>query len=301
MRDIELEAWVLKVLDRAAAGQPNEDFRIEFKSEWLDAAQAARRLAGHANAARGDRVLWIIGADKDGKVVGASREELANWWPQVQARFDEVAPTLLRDMNVHVGAHTVVALLFESVRAPFVVKAAKPEGSIQREVPWREGTAIRSAHRQDVVRLLSPLVLTPEVEVIDGSLSNLGLNGEAGADYFLLVLEIFVTPRGRATHFPVYRLNARLSVPGTDLVVDLAKERMLDGGDGTVTVERPSTVTLQACGSVTEKQFGDDMTLRLELEMGVAGGARAVTLDVALVPAEPFARSNVLQLWKPQV
>ena len=171
MRDIELETWVVGILDRAKAGQPNEDFKIEFKAEWPEEHhRAARRLAGHANAARGDRVLWLIGVDDKGVVTGAKHEEFTAWWSKVQARFDEVAPTLVRDMNVAFDGHTVVALLFDTDRAPFVVNADQQQGAIQREIPWREGTKVLTARRQDVIRLLVPLVRLPEVEVIEVSL-----------------------------------------------------------------------------------------------------------------------------------
>ena len=37
------------------------------------------------------------------------------------------------------------------------------------EVPWRDGTAIRSARREDLVRLLVPLQRLPSIELLDGS------------------------------------------------------------------------------------------------------------------------------------
>jgi hypothetical protein len=50
-------------------------------------------------------------------------------------------------LGVPRGDKTLVALWFETDRAPFVVK--NPEGgAITREVTWREGTAIRSATRE---------------------------------------------------------------------------------------------------------------------------------------------------------
>jgi hypothetical protein len=55
MRRAELEAWVLEVLERVEQGKPVEDSRVELKREWPDPERAARRIAGHANAARGEQ------------------------------------------------------------------------------------------------------------------------------------------------------------------------------------------------------------------------------------------------------
>jgi hypothetical protein len=65
MRPIEIEAWVLRVVDQVKKGQPNEDRRVELKAEWIEPPEkAARQIAGHANAARGSNILWIIGLDE---------------------------------------------------------------------------------------------------------------------------------------------------------------------------------------------------------------------------------------------
>ena len=78
-------------------------------------------------------------------------------------------------LNIPVDNKTVVALLFETDRAPFVIKnqayGSPGGGSVELEVPWRENTAIRSARRSDLIRLLAPLELLPEIEILDINLS----------------------------------------------------------------------------------------------------------------------------------
>ena len=101
MRSHEIENWVLSVIDRVERRLPNEDSRVELKSEWIDPQRVARQIAAHANAARGDPILWIIGADQQRGIVGANHEELANWFAQVKAQFDGLAPQLT-DLNVPV-------------------------------------------------------------------------------------------------------------------------------------------------------------------------------------------------------
>ncbi len=55
------------------------------------------------------------------------------------------------------GSVIVVAMLFETDRAPFVVKnpAYGTVGGdpVSLEVPWREGATTRSARRRDLLRL----------------------------------------------------------------------------------------------------------------------------------------------------
>jgi len=42
-------------------GQPIEDTRVEVKAVWpSDSNYAARRIPGHANAAGGESILWLI-------------------------------------------------------------------------------------------------------------------------------------------------------------------------------------------------------------------------------------------------
>jgi hypothetical protein len=77
MRPHEIERWTLNVIDRVNARQPNEDQRVELKSEWIDPYKAARRIAGHANSAHGEPILWLIGVDEEDGVVGANMVDLA--------------------------------------------------------------------------------------------------------------------------------------------------------------------------------------------------------------------------------
>lgn len=168
MKPSQIEFWALKVIEQVEAGQPNEDSRVELKSEWIDPKKAARLIAGHANAARGEPILWLIGVDEKKGVIGADNAELANWYPQVQKRFDGLAPDLI-DINVPIGDKTIVALLFETDRAPFVYK--NPDaGEITQEVPWREARRTRSANRSDLIKLLVPLQQLPNFEVLGGEL-----------------------------------------------------------------------------------------------------------------------------------
>lgn len=155
MKPFEVKTWALNVVERVRAYQPTEDSRVECKATWPDVKNIARQLAGHANAAKGEPILWIIGVDEKGATVaGAEHNELHNWHPQLVKEFDGAAPCLLIDINVDLENETVVALLFETSSAPYVVKVPNTD---RLEIPWREGTRTRSANRTEVVRMLSLL------------------------------------------------------------------------------------------------------------------------------------------------
>jgi len=197
MRPNEIETWVLSIIERAQSGQPIEDFRVEMKEEWIDPVRAARRIAAHANAARGIPVLWLIGVGERGEVKGAAYSELSRWHSEMESKFDDLAPKLLTDLNIAVQGKTVVALLFETERAPYVVK--NPDGgTVTLEVPWREATGVRSAKRVDLLRILSRHQLEPVTEVVNcrfeipkHSVKKSLLTLRTG-----LTLDIYLIPRG---------------------------------------------------------------------------------------------------------
>lgn len=164
MRNHEIEAWAYSILERIRNNQPIEDSRVELKAEWpKDISKAARRIAGHGNAVEGPHFLWLIGVDEKQGVTGVDYADLAQWQPQIHAQFDGVSPRLTH-LNIPVGEKSVAALLFEADRKPYVVK--NPEGRIPHfEVPWREATSIKTANRENLLRILSPLQALPSFEL----------------------------------------------------------------------------------------------------------------------------------------
>ncbi len=218
---LQLEARVLAIFDAVKSGTHVEDGLVELKSDWPDPEPAARRLAAHANSARGEDVVWILGLDESSGVRHLSSVDLATWWPQVRSCFDDVAPTL-SDLVVHTDDGPLQVLVFDTSLNPFVVKNAVygkvGGGSIEREVPWREGTAVRSARRADLIRMLAPVTRLPEVEVLTASASVRARPAEAGlgqahdgltaAEHLIwdFRLEMYVTPAmGDLAVLPLHR------------------------------------------------------------------------------------------------
>jgi hypothetical protein len=210
MRKIEIENWALKIVEQVKKKQPHEDSQVELKAAWIEEKRAARRIAGHANAARGESILWVIGVDEERGLLGVEHKDLAEWWVKVQAEFDGQAPALT-DINIKLDEEiTIVALLFETDRAPYVVKNSSG-GAISYEVPWRDGTAIRTATRADLIRLLVPVVHAPQVEVLGGEL--VCKYSDGGLKWDLVALRLYVEPAyGEGVVFPFHRCEASFEV-----------------------------------------------------------------------------------------
>jgi hypothetical protein len=158
MKAQEVEQWAREIVSAVVSNRRVEDSRVELKSVWPDAYRAAGRLAGHANSARGMPILWLIGVDeKNHTLTNVDPVELASWYDSVQKSFDGFAPRLLIDVNVRFDSDVVVALYFETEReAPYVVKNSTG-GYPDFIVPWREGTRLRAARRDELLRIFVPI------------------------------------------------------------------------------------------------------------------------------------------------
>lgn len=217
MKKIEIESWALRVLGKAKDKASIEDSLVELKAEWPTPVKAARRIAGHSNSARGENILWLIGVDEDKGIVGADLKELSIWWPQVQSCFDAVTPDF-DPLNVSFDGKTVVALCFDTSRAPFVVQNpafGKTAGEpMQWEVPWREATKIRSATRNDLINLLLPQVQIPTVEILDAGMT---VSSQL-KNHITAFLVIYVIPKSPAQLiFPAHKCEVVISFAGQQL------------------------------------------------------------------------------------
>jgi hypothetical protein len=237
MTDAEVEAWAGRIIDRIGARSPIEDSKVELKTTWIDGRDAARRLAGQANAVRSDAVLWLVGVDeKAGAVPGAPPQELANWLPAAKSHFDGLAPELVNHMNLDISGVTVVALLFDVRGTPYVVKTAG--GEVTHEVPWREGTRVFSANRQQLLRLLSRAQV-PAVEVGATMLTAGGSDAETGYRFtWSLRMDLYLTP---ANDQPLVIRHSdcrgTVTFAATSFVLDLASIALIPEADS-ATVQR---------------------------------------------------------------
>lgn len=115
---------------------------------------------------------------------------------------------------------TVVALFFNTDRSPFVVKnpvfGQPSAGPVEREVPWREGTAVRTARREDLIRLLAPIRLLPDVELLSARLTCHYLAPKEGRPTrygWELDTELYISSsRSGRMIIPYHKCEARFSI-----------------------------------------------------------------------------------------
>lgn len=225
MRKHQIEYWTLTIVERIKVRTPVEDFRVEVKSEWpTDFAKAARRIAGHANAAHGEPILWVIGVDEEaGTIPGAPRNEVSTWYPSIQKQFEGLSPDVT-DMVVPVEGESVdvVALLFDTSRAPFVVKNPAFNqtggGPVEFEIPWREGTRIRSARRSDLLKILVPLQKLPAIDALSGKVHSwIGNDHQIGkVRCWEVEIGLYITPlSSERVVIPFHNCDASIWPPGT--------------------------------------------------------------------------------------
>jgi hypothetical protein len=285
-----LEIKALEVVERVRSRQPHEDGHVELKANWPETIdKAARQLAASANAALGEYVTWLIGINEDGSIPGASALELADWLPQVAAKFEgSHTPILVSHVNVSVGQVTVVALLFDTRQPPYLVKnpafgVAKGE-SINWEVPWREGGRARTARRADLLSILGPTAMLPECELTDCILGE-GNNG--GASHLCLTVTMYVVPRvGQRVAIPFRKCEAGIRFSGDEKVIPLRVSRLIAGANEyAAVVHRAPSATIKE--SATEILIDGPGTIILIAEGGMS--------------ATQFAQSNVEVILRMQV
>ncbi len=212
MEITEIELWTLNILSRVERGQPVEDSIVELKSGWINPEKAARRIAGHANSAKGSPILWLIGVDEKNGIIGVSQEEFSNWFSRVRAQFDGPVPSVT-DVCVTHNEKTCIALVFRTEMAPFVVKNPKyglsGGGPVEWEVPWREGTATRTAKRLDLLRILLSVSSIPKIEITGGLLD---AKMEEGKLHWRFRLFLYIEPiSNEQIVIPFHRCKGELS------------------------------------------------------------------------------------------
>lgn len=326
MRIVDLEALVQSAVEARQAGRPFEDDRLEFKSEWVDPAKAARQIAGLANALRGTPIVYVVGVEEDGTVIGPGSVDPSDWVAQVHASFDSTPPELLRHINVQVGdkpQDTVAALVFDTELFPYVMVVQGV--SDRREVPIRVGTATKSANRYQLVRMLQPTLALPALKLSEVSISaswldtpvhKVGTEGEVGRELRLVCMvkaQVFVEHLGsRVVSLPVRDMHARIRYAerAASLTVTAHDERWRSGSDrpppqfgvylendfviatapGEFSVHaQPSFPAVRAPSDLLSDEyeaFASSDFVALDLAFRVVGADRVVRLSAALARSE---------------
>jgi hypothetical protein len=299
----KLETWALQVLDRVAAGSPLEDSRVELKADLIDPIKAARRIAGHANAARGEPILWLIGVDESTGIVGIGQVDVASWLNTVNKQFQGTAPGVL-DLAVSYQGYSVLALQFDTQLSPFLVKnplfGQQPGNAIEFEVPWREGTKVRTARREDLLRALIPRSRTPEIDVLSADLYAAEDANPPGPRVELWFLAIFylkpvsserlVFPRHQAfveAYIPPEIVGERIPLwrlaPSNRSGLDTKQHSEIRAGSNELIVEGPGMINLRGSIQIASmpKEFGEEA--RAVVVLPSAGDTVELRLDLRLL------------------
>lgn len=241
MRRHNIEAWVIQVATTIRRGENLEDSLVELKADWpTDYHKAARRIAGHANASRSEPILWVVGLDEKNGVRGAGSIDVSAWYAQVSQFFEDRIPELTT-LNVLFEDHTLVALYFVTDLPPYVVKnplfGQPGAGPIEREVPWREATRVRTATRADLLKLLVPLERLPEMELLSGEVIASHEKDDMNKIHWRVSAEIYVTPRTLdRIVFPYHKCSLEIRIGDTVLEYskfDLRSEKRFSVHSGT--------------------------------------------------------------------
>lgn len=317
MRPEHLEAWVLSLFDQVTAGAKVEDSRVELKADWPDARAAARRIAGHANASGGDVVLWVIGLDERRGVCPINPKEFANWYSQVSAEFDGIVPSVI-DLVVATHKGTLTALLFDASRRPYLVKnpvhGSPGGGPVSLEVPWRSGTAVRSARREDLVRILVPLQALPLVELLSATASarrNEPLHRQYGplpeqtSEHIAwnLDLTLYVTPRtSDILVLPVHKSSMRFRQGDSEAIVTsrvrfrapsrhssagyVADSDTVASTSGEAIINGPGKLHVHGSHYEPLRPLPPDEPLEITLSATPADSDRTIEIKAVLVPSK---------------
>ncbi len=318
----ELEYRALAYLDALEGGQPSslaKNHAAHFPAWPGPPRRAARLLAAHANAARGQDVMWLVGVRPTarGKLAlpGALRARFETWLQGLLPFFDGLAPTI-RAYDIPAGTtanrpgQLLVALHIETARVPFVFQA-NPEGTTL-EVPWWDGAAghLRSAGRQELIRLLVPIQALPQFEVLEAELTfykNLHAAGPTKITHrWTFDGSLYVIPHhDTATVIPLHRCHAHLSIPGSGFTVT-ANDLTLTADKQSPSVRITESAALieglgrtfvYCSGTTTTADIPWQSPLTVTFDLLPAGSERAAVVSASL-RSTAVTESNQAGRWK---
>jgi len=210
----EIEQWSLREVRRPVL---QESDRVEFKSQVTDPVKLARQIAGHANSARGEWILWILGVDDKLGLVGIPGLEWAKLWPQIESCFNGNPPRPVI-VSFQENGKTLTAVAFETTLPPYVVSNPNHD---RLEVPWREGTRVRSARHSDLLLLLGSTSAIPEVEIVRTSpLKRRDEFVEPRANYSFEADLYFIPKSRNRVAIPIHRAKRSLLINDLEPPID---------------------------------------------------------------------------------
>lgn len=187
---------------------------------------------------------------------------MEHWTKAINKHFNGEAPALVTHASIHIEDKTVVALYFETLRAiPFVIK--NPAGGYPEfEVPWRSGTRLRAAKREELLQILLPVVKAPQIQILNAEL-NLGVkleqfslsyaNQPKRTHIWTVRIDLYITPQMNGRIFiphkncevqfnieyyaEVSRLPVKFKPIGQSLTIKCSETELIIDGPGSVCLE----------------------------------------------------------------
>jgi len=203
----------IAIIEMVKNNRPVEDDYVEIKRHVHDPFKIAQRIGGHANAARGEEILWIIGLDEHtGEIYDTNLGELTVFIAAINKYFDDITPKI-NILNIVYEGKSVIALNIETNRSPYVVKI-QPEDKYLPEfyLPWRQGTGHRAAKREDMFKVFLEESFRPELEkMADGGYLNYTNNTKQSKVFIHGRLYYYVTPKNE-TFIPYHRSNVEIRI-----------------------------------------------------------------------------------------
>lgn len=290
----QVELWAREVLQAFQKNNKIEDASVELKTTWIEPEKAARRLAGHANAAGLEPILWLIGVDEDNGIVGANPMELANWIGQVESCFDgNILPNLTPvrvPIEINENTVSVMALYFETDQPPYVIKNSSG-GRISREVPWRGGTRLDSATRDNLLRMLIPLQRTPSLEIFKGYLSaHIDLTSRPNRLNWELQIEGYLIPKSKdAIIIPFHHCRGQVRIQEEEQSIKLqmypfSKSITMARTDSEIVIDGPGSIKISSFYTTLISSVDINSIAEINLEISPIDSIQPVNITIYLKP-----------------
>ncbi len=314
----QLEYRALNLLEALAAGRRliEADAHAAIFPGWpAPAPRAARRLAAHANAARGRDVLWLIGVGPDGRGPGGDLRKFDDWLATLLPFFDGLPPRItalkvpLSPAQGKRPAKSVVAVHVETSRVPFVIRPGARSKVL--EVPWldAETGAVRSAGRLELVKLLTSLQEVPQLEILEADLTFYkNPHSTYSKTTFRWTLDgaLYFVPHGDdRIIFPLHRCRANLSGQDNGFAATAAdcnftadkNSPSVRLTESAILLEGLGRVFIYCSGSTNAPELPLQHSLSFVLDLLAAGSDRAATASTTMRPAQ-VTEGNQAGRWK---
>lgn len=325
MKRIELESRIYSVVRSVTESTIRpEDTLLELKRGWPTPPGAdACQLAAHLNASMGQPALWIFGVDENtSATTGVDAALMDSCIAGFRAKMDGVLATEMTGV-VDIDGKPVVGILWRSDSVPYVAKLSAVH---ERDVPWRDGTTTRSAHREELVSILAPLASRLDLEVLSGACTP-GLfadpyAGGEGTSRYALDINLYLnadvdcrevapdhnasgafrSQHGEAEVVHV-RFRPKTHAPFIGERLGLGPDRrelecLLSEGPGALIVRGPGslrvTATLVASRSTLVAESGALLPFEIALGLGIVNRSAPLTARVRFVPGPPLPPHDTL-------